>query len=155
MYYVIILMRALLQRVKKASVAIDGKIVGQIGPGLLIFLGVKNGNSATDVDFLASKCVNLRIFTDEDGKFNLSALDVNAEILVVSQFTLYGDCRKGRRPSFIDAAPPPVSIPLYKAFVDAIRTSGLRVETGEFGADMEVSLINDGPVTIIAESKNP
>ncbi|MDZ7334745.1 MAG: D-aminoacyl-tRNA deacylase [candidate division KSB1 bacterium] len=146
-------MRAVVQRVTKASVSIDGKIVGQIDRGLVILLGVRNGDDESDARFLADKCVNLRIFADAEGKFNLSALEVGGDLLVVSQFTLYGDARKGRRPSFVDAAPPEISEPLYQRFVDYLRQSGLKVATGEFGAMMLVEIHNDGPVTIILESK--
>lgn len=146
-------MRAVVQRVSSGSVLIDGKIVGKIGKGLVILLGVRNGDTEADAKFLADKCVNLRIFTDENGKFNLSALDVKGELLAISQFTLYGDTRKGRRPSFIEAAPPEASEPLYEKFVDYLRESGLKVATGEFGAMMLVEINNDGPVTIIVESK--
>ncbi len=147
-------MRAVLQRVKKASVRVDGEIVGSIDSGLLIFLGVRAGDSEEEVKYLADKCVNLRIFTDDEGKFNLSALDVKAEVLVVSQFTLYGDIRKGRRPSFVDAARPEVSEPLYKKFISLVRDHGLTTASGQFGAHMDVALINDGPVTILAEREN-
>ncbi len=146
-------MRAVVQRVSSGSVSIDGKVVGKIDEGLVILLGVRNGDTEADVKFLADKCVNLRIFTDENGKFNLSALDVKGELLAVSQFTLYGNTRKGRRPSFIEAAPPEISEPLYEKFVDYLRESGLKVATGEFGAMMLVEINNDGPVTIIVESK--
>lgn len=146
-------MRAVVQRVTKASVSIEGKIVGQINRGLVILLGVKNGDDESDARFLADKCVNLRIFADAEGKFNLSALEVGGELLVVSQFTLYGDTRKGRRPSFVDAAPPEISEPLYQRFVEYLRQSGLKVATGEFGAMMLVEIHNDGPVTLILESK--
>ena len=146
-------MRAVIQRVSNASVSISGKVVGKIEKGLVILLGVKNGDTEADAKFLADKCVNLRIFTDEDGKFNLSALDVKGELLAISQFTLYGDTRKGRRPSFIEAAAPEISEPLYDKFVEYLKGSGLKVATGEFGAMMLVVINNDGPVTIIAESK--
>lgn len=146
-------MRALIQRVTKASVSIEGKVVGSIGKGLVILLGVKLGDTDDDANFLADKSVNLRIFADQEGKFNLSALDVGGELLAISQFTLYGDTRKGRRPSFIDAAPPEISEPLYKKFVTYLRQSGLKVATGEFGAMMLVEIHNDGPVTILLESK--
>ena len=146
-------MRAVIQRVTSGSVSIGGSVVGKIGKGLVILLGIKNGDSETDAKFLADKCVNLRIFTDQEGKFNLSALEVQGELLAISQFTLYGDIRKGRRPSFINAAPPEISEPLYDKFVGFLRESGLKVATGEFGAMMLVDIKNDGPVTIIAESK--
>jgi D-tyrosyl-tRNA(Tyr) deacylase len=147
-------MRALVQRVKTGSVTIDGKIAGAIGRGLVILLGIRTGDTAEDVNFVADKCANLRIFEDNDGKFNLSALNISAEILVISQFTLYGDCRKGRRPSFIDAAPPETSEPLYESFIERIRQQELRTQTGKFGANMLVEIHNDGPVTILVESKN-
>ncbi|OQX86089.1 D-tyrosyl-tRNA(Tyr) deacylase [candidate division KSB1 bacterium 4484_87] len=146
-------MRAVVQRVSRGAVSIDGEKKGEIGGGLVILLGIKHGDAEADAKYLAEKCVNLRIFADGDGKFNLSALDVGAEILVISQFTLYGDTRKGRRPSFIEAAPPEISEPLYEKFVENIRQSGLKVETGEFGAMMLVEIYNDGPVTLIVESK--
>ena len=145
-------MRAFVQRVSSGSVSIDGKMVGKIGTGLVILLGVKNGDTEADAKFLADKCVNLRIFTDEAGKFNLSALDVGGELLAISQFTLYGNTRKGRRPSFIEAAPPEFSEPLYEKFVGFLKESGLKVATGEFGAMMLVEINNHGPVTIIVES---
>ncbi len=146
-------MRAVVQRVTKASVTIDSNIVGTINKGLVILLGVKNGDEESDAKFLADKCVNLRIFADEAGKSNLSALEVGGELLVISQFTLYGDAHKGRRPSFIEAAPPEISEPLYQKFVAYLKESGLKVATGEFGAMMLVEIHNDGPVTIILESK--
>ena len=146
-------MRALIQRVSSSSVTVDGKITGAIGRGLGILLGITEDDTEEDVDYLADKCVNLRIFSDNDGKFNLSARDVGAEILVVSQFTLYADCRKGRRPSFVAAARAEVSEPLYETFVAACRRSGLQVETGIFGASMRVEIVNDGPVTILLESE--
>ncbi len=146
-------MRALLQRVQKGSVRIDHTVRGVIGRGLVIFLGVKIGDCEADADYLAEKCVQLRIFSDEQGKFNLSALEVGAELLVISQFTLYADTRKGRRPSFIAAAPPEISIPLYQRFVSAISSYGLCTHTGEFGAAMLVEIHNDGPVTVLVESK--
>ena len=143
-------MRVLLQRVKNASVEIDGELVGKIGAGLLLFLGVGNGDTRAEADFLADKCVGLRVF-EIDGKMNLSLADVGGEILLVSQFTLYADARKGRRPSYTDAAPPAVSEPLYEYFAQRLRDAGVHVETGRFGADMKVSLLNDGPVTIMLE----
>ena len=147
-------MRALIQRVSEASVEVDGEVKGSIGAGLLILLGVRTGDTVEEAKYLAGKCANLRAFTDEDGKFNLSALDVGAEILIVSQFTLYGDTRKGRRPSFIDAARPEQSEPLYEDFVFWVRSHGLQADTGVFGATMKVHLINDGPVTFIVEKEN-
>ena len=146
-------MRALIQRVKEASVKIDGEIVGSIGNGMLILLGVKNGDTQAEADFLADKCLGLRIFSDAEGKMNLSAEDIGGEFLVVSQFTLYGNAMKGKRPSYIDAARPEVSEPLYEYFVARLRAAGRKVETGQFGADMQVSLINDGPVTLMIEKE--
>lgn len=146
-------MRALIQRVTEASVAVDGEITGKIGQGLVIFLGVKTGDTDDDARFLAEKCANLRIFTDAEGKFNLSCLDVKGDALVVSQFTLYGDTRKGRRPSFIAAAPPEISEPLYEKFMECLQQHGIKVESGVFGAMMQVEIHNDGPVTILVESK--
>ena len=148
-------MRAVVQRVTEASVEIDGMTVGSIGPGLVVLLGVRNGDTTAEAKHLADKCVNLRIFSDDQGRFNLSALDVRGDVLVVSQFTLYGDARRGRRPSFIEAAPPEVSEPLYEAFVSFLAETGLRTETGTFGAMMNVRLANDGPVTIIVEREAP
>lgn len=141
-------MRALIQRVRRASVTIDGSIRGQIGPGLLILLGVQEGDTEENARYLAEKCAGLRVFTDENDKMNLSAADIGGGLLVVSQFTLYGDCRRGKRPSFTRAARPETAVPLYESFLAHCRASGLAVETGEFGADMQVELVNDGPVTI-------
>lgn len=146
-------MRALIQRVSDAAVHIEGAASVRIGPGLLIFLGVRSGDTEAELRFVADKCLKLRIFEDEEGKMNRSVLDIGGEILVVSQFTLYGDTRKGRRPSFGRAAPPPESIPLYEHFVEILRESGLRTETGEFGAMMQVELTNDGPVTLLVEKE--
>ncbi|MGA3203626.1 MAG: D-aminoacyl-tRNA deacylase [Bryobacteraceae bacterium] len=146
-------MRALLQRVTEASVVIDHAVAGEIGPGLLVFLGVSKLDTAADAEFLAQKVLNLRIFHDEDGKMNRSVLDTGGDLLVVSQFTLYGDCRKGRRPSFDDAAPAEQARALYEHFVAIARRGNLRVETGVFQADMAVSLVNDGPVTLLVESR--
>ena len=144
-------MRAVVQRVRKASVSVGGEVVGAIGPGLVVLLGVKTGDTEAEAKWLANKIANLRIFSDQEGKFNLSALDVGGEALVVSQFTLYGDARKGRRPSFTEAAPPEVAEPLVEKFVEFLRAKGLKVETGRFGAIMLVEIHNDGPVTIILE----
>jgi D-tyrosyl-tRNA(Tyr) deacylase len=145
-------MRALIQRVKQAKVEISGKIVGEIGKGLLILLGVAHADTENDISFLIEKISNLRIFEDSEGKMNLSLLDVKGEALVVSQFTLYADCRKGRRPSFTDAALPEQANTLYKKFVQKFKETGLKIEQGEFGAMMDVSLVNSGPVTIMIES---
>jgi D-tyrosyl-tRNA(Tyr) deacylase len=146
-------MKALVQRVSKAAVTVDGKIVGEIGPGLVVFLGVAQGDSKEDATYLANKLVNLRIFADESSKFSLSALDTRREILIVSQFTLLGDTRKGRRPDFTAAALPELASELYKFFVEQVRASGLRVETGLFQEHMLAEIHNDGPVTISLESK--
>ena len=146
-------MRAVIQRVKSASVIVEGEIVGEIGKGLLVLLGVSNDDLEKDADYLVEKSLKLRIFEDSDDRMNLSLLDISGEILVVSQFTLYGDTRKGRRPSFIDAAPPEKANRLYEYFVSEIRNKLLRVETGKFQAMMDVALVNDGPVTILLDSK--
>ncbi len=144
-------MRAVVQRVSKASVSAEGRIVGSIGRGLVVLLGVTHDDGEEEARFLANKTANLRIFADEQGKFNLSALEVGADALVVSQFTLYGDARKGRRPSFTKAAPPEVAEPLVDEFVAFLEEEGLHVETGIFGAMMLVEIQNDGPVTIILD----
>jgi D-tyrosyl-tRNA(Tyr) deacylase len=146
-------MRALLQRVTEARVTVDRAVVGQIDAGLLVLLGVSKLDTAADAEFLAAKVLNLRIFNDDAGKMNRSVLDTGGGLLVVSQFTLYGDCRKGRRPSFDDAAPAEQARALYEHFVAIARRSELRVETGVFQAEMAVKLINDGPVTLIVESR--
>ena len=146
-------MRAVVQRVKNSSVNVGGDVVGKIGQGLLVLLGVANGDTTKDADFMAKKISHLRIFEDENQKMNRSLLDVGGEILAVSQFTLLGDCRKGRRPSFINAAGPEQATKLYEYFVKKTREQGISVQTGQFRAMMEVELINDGPVTLILESK--
>ena len=145
-------MRAVIQRVTYAKVEVDGSVVGEIGPGLLVLLGVAKGDAAADADFLAAKISQLRIFPDDAGKMNRSLLESGGAMLAVSQFTLYGDCRKGRRPSFDGAAGPEEARTLYEHFVAASRAAGLQVATGIFQADMQVSLLNDGPVTLIVES---
>jgi D-tyrosyl-tRNA(Tyr) deacylase len=144
-------MRAVVQRVTKSSVTVEGKTVGKIDNGLMVLLGVADGDTRNEADYMADKIANLRIFEDENGKMNRSLLDTGGEMLVVSQFTLLGDCRKGRRPSFVKAAPPETAVPLYEYFVEILNQKGIRVETGEFGAMMAVSLVNDGPVTMILE----
>ncbi len=147
------IMRAVIQRVKESSVTVDNKIVGKIGKGLLVLLGVANEDKADDAEYLADKITNLRIFEDDNGKMNRSLLETGGELLVVSQFTLLGDCRKGRRPSFINAAHPEKANDLYEHFAKEVKQKGISLKTGRFRAMMEVSLINDGPVTIILESK--
>ncbi|MCX6104879.1 MAG: D-aminoacyl-tRNA deacylase [Proteobacteria bacterium] len=145
-------MRAVLQRVLKAHVVVEQSEIGTIGAGWLVLLGVGTGDSLRDVSYLADKILNLRAFEDTNGKMNHSVLDNGGDILVVSQFTLYADYRKGRRPSFIGAAPPQLAEPLYDKFVERLRQSGLKVATGRFQANMMVTLVNDGPVTIIIDS---
>ena len=146
-------MRALLQRVSEARVVVDEVVTGEIGAGLLVFLGVSKLDTEADAEFVVAKVLNLRIFSDDASKMNRSVLDTGGGLLVVSQFTLYGNCQKGRRPSFDDAAPAEQARALYEHFVAVARRSPLRVETGIFQADMSVSLINDGPVTLIVESR--
>jgi D-tyrosyl-tRNA(Tyr) deacylase len=145
-------MRAVIQRVAEARVKVDGAVTGEIGAGMLVLLGVTKADTAADAEFLVEKLMNLRIFADDAGKMNRSLLDNGGAMLVVSQFTLYGDCRKGRRPSFDNAAPTEQARALYEQFVEMARGGGLRVETGIFQAHMEVALVNDGPVTLIVES---
>lgn len=145
-------MRAVIQRVSEASVEVDGQVVGAVGQGLLVLLGVGQGDGAEEARLLAEKTAQLRIFSDEAGKFNRSLIDVGGEALVVSQFTLYADTRKGRRPSFTDAAPPELAAPLVEAYAAALAGYGIRVATGVFGAMMRVGLVNEGPVTIILDS---
>jgi len=146
-------MRAVIQRVKESSVTVKNEIIGKIGRGLLVLLGVANEDKANDAEYLADKITNLRIFEDDKGKMNRSLLETGGEMIVVSQFTLLGDCRKGRRPSFMNAADPEKANELYEHFVKEVRQKGVSVKTGRFRAMMEVSLINDGPVTIIMENK--
>ncbi len=145
-------MRAIVQRVRQASVSVDDKTIGAIETGLMILVGVTHDDDASDARFLAQKIAALRIFEDDAGKFNLSALDVGASALVVSQFTLYADARRGRRPDFVQAARPEVAEPLIERFIALLREQGLRVETGQFQARMLVKIFNDGPVTIILDS---
>ena len=147
-------MRAILQRVSEAKVQVDEITIGEVGRGLLVLLGVAHDDTTADIDWLAKKIMQLRVFSDADGKMNLSVEDVGGEILVVSQFTLYADAKKGNRPSYIRSAPPAISVPLYEQFVGTLRERFAgRVATGAFGAMMQVSLINDGPVTIILDSR--
>jgi D-aminoacyl-tRNA deacylase len=145
-------MRAVVQRVKQSSVLIDGQSIASIGPGLLVLLGVAKDDTEKEADFLAEKIPHLRIFEDRDKKMNLSLLDTEGQMLVVSQFTLLGNCRKGRRPSYIDAADPEKANALYEYFIKIIRAKGINVQSGRFRAMMDVHLINDGPVTLIIES---
>ncbi|MEH7119016.1 D-aminoacyl-tRNA deacylase [Neobacillus vireti] len=146
-------MRIVVQRSKEAKVTVDGEITGQIKHGFVLLVGITHEDKDEDAVYLADKIANLRVFEDSEGKMNLSLLDVGGEILSVSQFTLYGDCRKGRRPNFMEAARPEQAIVLYDAFNKMLRDKGITVETGVFGAMMDVELINDGPVTLIVESK--
>ena len=146
-------MKALLQRVTGASVSVATEVVGRIGRGLVVFVGVADGDTEKDAQYLTQKTVSLRIFSDEEGKFNLSALDINGELLVVSQFTLLADTRKGRRPSFVEAAPPAQAGELFEQFVEQVRATGLKVETGRFQQYMQVEIYNDGPVTILLDSR--
>ena len=145
-------MRFVIQRVTRASVTVEGKLEAAIEKGLLVLVGIASTDIRTNADYLADKLVNLRIFADDEGRMNRSALDVGASLLLVSQFTLYGDCRKGRRPSFDAAAPPAAARELYEYLVEAVRAKGLTTQTGVFQAHMEVELVNDGPVTLLMES---
>lgn len=144
-------MRVVLQRVSSASVTIDGRVVGTIGQGFCLLVGFTHADTAAQVDWMAEKVAGLRLFSDSEGKMNLGLAEKGGAVLVVSQFTLYGDAAKGRRPSFIDAARPETAIPLYERFVSALRDRSLEVATGEFGADMQVAIQNDGPVTLILD----
>jgi D-aminoacyl-tRNA deacylase len=146
-------MRAVVQRVSRAQVVVAGETIGNIGPGLLVLLGVAPQDTPAEAKWLAEKLVSLRIFADAEGKLNRDLADAGGSMLIVSQFTLYGDCRKGRRPSFIDAAPPTMAIPLYEAFINEVKALGIPTAAGRFGADMKVELVNDGPVTLIVDSK--
>jgi D-aminoacyl-tRNA deacylase len=147
-------MRAVVQRVKKASVEVEGKVVGQIGRGVLVLLGIGKGDDAPDIQWMLDKIVNLRIFEKEDGKLDESLIDINGELLVVSQFTLYGDCSKGRRPSFTDAMEAKEAKKLFDLFIEKSRKQVRKVESGIFQTSMDVSLINEGPVTLILDNKN-
>jgi D-tyrosyl-tRNA(Tyr) deacylase len=146
-------MRAVVQRVAQAGVSVEGKTVGNIGKGFVVLLGVGRGDTEKDLEYLADKVVNLRIFEDDSGRMNISLLDIKGELLVVSQFTLYGDCRKGKRPSYDRAAAPETARELYEGFVERCRGYGIKVETGIFQAMMQVKLQNDGPVTLLLDSK--
>ncbi|MGU3472980.1 D-aminoacyl-tRNA deacylase [Paenibacillus sp. D51F] len=146
-------MKVVVQRCSSASVSVGGAVVGSIGQGLMLLVGFAHEDSEADISWMADKIANLRIFEDGDGKMNLSVLDAGGALLSVSQFTLYGDCRKGRRPNFMSAARPEHAEPLYEAFNGALQALGLQVETGRFGAMMDVSLVNDGPVTLLLDSR--
>ncbi|RAK10377.1 D-tyrosyl-tRNA(Tyr) deacylase [Halanaerobium saccharolyticum] len=146
-------MRAVVQRVKSAKVEVEAEITGKIDSGLLVFLGIGKEDNQKDADYLLEKIMNLRIFEDEDEKLNLSALDLNKDLMLVSQFTLFGDCRQGRRPSFFEAASPAKAEKIYNYFVESAKESELKIETGKFQTMMDVSLVNDGPVTILVDSK--
>lgn len=146
-------MRAVIQRVTSASVTVGGELVSEIGEGLLIFLGIAHDDTTAELDYIANKVINLRIFEDSGGKMNRSLLDTGGAALVVSQFTLYGDCRKGRRPSFIDAARPEQAKALYEQFIDVLASRNIRTQGGTFQAMMDVQLVNDGPVTILLDSR--
>ena len=147
-------MRVVIQRVSRARVTVGGEVTGEVGRGLLVLLGITHDDTIDAARWLAEKTVGLRVFADDEGKMNRSVADVGGGVLVVSQFTLYGDCQKGRRPSFIDAARPEVAIPLYEAFVNGVKALGVPPATGRFGAMMQVELVNDGPVTLIVDSKS-
>jgi len=145
-------MRAVIQRTARASVTVDESVTGAIGPGLVVFLGIHPQDGDKEIRWMAEKIINLRIFEDDEGKMNRSIADTGGEILIVSQFTLYGDCRKGRRPGYSAAAPPEIAEPLYQAFVQEIARQGIRTATGVFQASMQVELVNDGPVTLLIDS---
>lgn len=146
-------MRALLQRSRRSRVLVEGRVAGEIPRGLVVFLGVGQGDGGGDLEYLAEKIMGLRIFEDQDGKMNLDIRQAGGEVLVISQFTLYGDCRKGRRPSFTEAAPPEEARRLYREFCQYLEQAGLKVATGEFGAFMQVEITNDGPVTLMLDSR--
>lgn len=148
-------MRAVIQRVRRASVTINGAVHGEIGRGMVVLLGIHGNDTLTDLQWLAEKVVNLRIFDDEQGKMNLSLADIDAAMLIISQFTLYGDCRKGRRPGFSSAAPPEIAEPLYRRFIEEIKNKHVKVATGIFQAAMDVELVNEGPVTLLLDSEKP
>jgi D-aminoacyl-tRNA deacylase len=146
-------MRAVIQRVSESSVTVGGKVIGEIGLGFMVLLGVVDDDTEPDAAYIVQKIIGLRVFNDEDEKFNLSLMDVGGSVLLISQFTLLGDCRKGRRPSFVKAARPELAVPLYESVIDGLRAEGVTVETGEFGAHMDVHLVNDGPVTLMVDSR--
>lgn len=146
-------MRAVVQRVTSSKVSVDGKVIGEIGAGFNVLIGIAKDDTLEDLQYIKDKIINLRVFSDENDKMNLSLLDIKGEILAISQFTLYGDCRKGRRPNFMDAKGGNEAKELYDEFIKLLKTSGLKVETGEFGADMKVEIHNDGPVTLLLDSK--
>jgi D-aminoacyl-tRNA deacylase len=148
-------MKAVIQRVNSAEVWVEGRLLGKIGKGLLVFVGVGKGDGDNDISFLTAKIPDLRIFEDHSGKFNLSLKETGGEMLIVSQFTLYGDTKKGRRPSFSEAEEPGIAKELYERFISKVREDGISVQTGEFQAKMEVRLINDGPVTLLLDSRKP
>ena len=146
-------MRAVVQRVTSSEVSVDGKVIGEIGAGFNVLIGISKDDTLEDLQYIKDKIINLRVFSDENDKMNLSLLDIKGEILAISQFTLYGDCRKGRRPNFMEAKGGNEAKELYDEFIELLKTSGLKVETGEFGADMKVEIHNDGPVTLVLDSK--
>ena len=146
-------MRAVIQRVSKASVRINGITTGQIDHGLVVLLGIRADDSVKDLQWLADKTVHLRIFDDDDGKMNISLADIGGEMLIISQFTLYGDCRKGRRPGYSTSAPPEIAEPLYQQFIEEVKNHRIKVATGTFRASMEIALVNDGPVTLLLDSE--
>ena len=146
-------MRTVFQRVTRAQVSIDDKVTGSICKGLVVFVGIRSEDNDSDLQWLAEKIVHLRVFEDEDGKMNRSLTDIGGEMLIISQFTLYGDCRKGRRPGFSTAAPPSIAEPYYQKFIREVETKGIQVATGTFQADMQVELVNDGPVTLLLDSE--
>jgi D-tyrosyl-tRNA(Tyr) deacylase len=147
-------MRVIIQRVSEASVSIDSQVKAKIGYGLMILVGISTEDNQEDIDWLTQKIINLRVFNDENGKMNLSLLDIKGEVLLISQFTLFASTKKGNRPSFIQSAKPEIAIPLYEQLIESLKATGIEIKTGRFGADMKVSLTNDGPVTIIIDSKN-
>jgi D-tyrosyl-tRNA(Tyr) deacylase len=146
-------MRAVVQRVSRASVRVDRQLTGSIGAGLVVFIGIHGTDGLAEIQWMADKVTNLRIFDDEEGKMNRSLLDLGKEMLIVSQFTLYGDCRKGRRPGYSDAAPPAHAEPVYQGFIKEVQRRGIPIATGRFQASMEVELVNDGPVTLLIDSE--